>query len=107
MDENRYLRSFFQPSTMPHPQPTWSIVVIRSRKSMGVALLLEFFFGPVGLLYASALGGVVMFVLSVIVGVLTLGFGALLMWPICMIWVAIAVNSHNKQLTSQIIAATR
>lgn len=92
---------------MTQPPVTQSIVIMTTQKSMGVALLLAFFFGPLGLLYASVLGGIVMFVLSVIVGVLTLGFGLLVMWPITVIWAAIAVNSHNKKLTSQIIGASR
>jgi hypothetical protein len=92
---------------MTQPPVTQSIVVITTRKSVGVGLLLAFFFGPLGLLYESVLGGIVMFVLSVIVGVLTLGFGALLTWPICMIWAAIAVNAHNKKLSSQIAFAAR
>lgn len=92
---------------MTHPQHTQSIVVITTRKSMGVGLLLALFFGPLGLLYASVLGGILMFVISVVVAVLTLGFGVLLTWPICVIWAAIAVNSHNKKLSSQIAFAVR
>lgn len=94
----------FRPSiAMTHPPVTQSVVVINTRKSMGAGLLLAFFFGPLGLLYASVLGGVVMLVLSIIVAVLTLGFGLLVMWPITVIWAAIAVNAHNKRLSSHYV----
>jgi hypothetical protein len=68
----------------------------RSRKSMGAALLLTFFFGPLGLFYASITGGVIMTILSIIVLPLTLFAGSVGVWPICMIWAAISVNDYNN-----------
>ena len=72
-------------------------------KSMGAAILLSFFFGPLGLLYASVTGGVVMLIVSLIVGIFTLGFGFIVTWPICVIWAAIAVNRFNSNLTQTLM----
>ena len=78
-------------------QPLQTNIVINPQKSTGVALALTFFFGPLGLLYASVPGGIIMLVLTVVVGIFTLGIGAILGWIISMIWAVVAVNSHNKK----------
>ena len=66
-------------------------------KSVGAALVLTFLFGPLGLLYASVLGGILLLVLSVVVFVLTFGLGLIVIWPVSMIWGAIAAsNQHSK-----------
>ncbi|HEY0382013.1 MAG TPA: hypothetical protein VGC72_07420 [Candidatus Elarobacter sp.] len=66
-------------------------------KSMAVALLLTFFFGPLGLFYVSVTGGIVMLIVSFIVAIVTLGFGLFITGPICMVWAAIATNTRNEQ----------
>jgi hypothetical protein len=68
------------------------IVVLAGTKSMAAALLLAFFFGPLGLLYASVGGGILMFLVSVPVMIVTLGIGAFALLPICVIWAAVAVK---------------
>ncbi len=66
-------------------------------RSVGAALLLTFFFGPFGVLYVSILGGILLLIASVIVAVLTLGLGLVVIWPISMIWGAIAAsNQHSR-----------
>jgi len=72
--------------------------VIVAGKSMAVAILLAIFFGPLGMLYSTVMGGVVMIVISILVGIFTLGFGLFLTWPICVIWAAIATNAYNKNM---------
>ena len=80
-------------------QPTQpNIVVVVPLKSTGLAIILAVVFGPIGLLYSSVLGAIVMFVVNIIVGIVTLGFGLFLTWPICGLWAALAVMSHNKKL---------
>ena len=70
----------------------------RAPRSVGVAFLLTFFFGPIGLLYASVTGGLVMIVVELMVfllGILTLGLGWALFfvtWVICIIWGCIAAG---------------
>jgi len=44
------------------------------------------------------LGAFVMFVVNILVGIVTMGFGLFLTWPICGVWAALAVMSHNKKL---------
>jgi TM2 domain-containing membrane protein YozV len=72
--------------------------LLMNQKSTGVALLLTFFFGPLGLFYSSVMGGVIMLLVGGIIIVFTVGIGSILVWPICMIWAVMATSSHNKRL---------
>lgn len=76
-----------------------TVIVINNKKSVGLALILTFFFGPLGLLYATVAGGVIMLILGVLIGVVTLGFGLIFVWIASMIWAVIAVNSTNNKAT--------
>ncbi|MFQ6083954.1 MAG: hypothetical protein ACE5WD_11455 [Candidatus Aminicenantia bacterium] len=69
-------------------------------KSMGVAILLTVLFGPLGMFYSTIWGAIIMIVVSAVVGLLTLGFGLIITWPICVIWAAVATSSYNKKLLS-------
>ena len=73
-------------------------VIVISTKSMGIAILLTVLFGPLGMLYSTIWGAIIMIVLSAIVGIVTFGFGLIITWPICIIWTAVATNSYNKKL---------
>lgn len=72
------------------------------RKSMLAALVLTLFLGPVGLFYASVVGGVLMtvlFFISLLLSLVTLGllgFLPLFLWFGSMLWAALAVDSLNK-----------
>ena len=91
------------PSTQaPAPTVTNTLLVVGATKSVGLAILLALLFGPLGLLYASVMGGVVMFFVSLLIALVTFGFGILLTWPICVLWAAIAANSHNSALVSAV-----
>jgi len=83
---------------MSESQQSRPIIVVLPVKSTGLAIILAVVFGPIGLLYSSVLGAIVMFVVNIIVGIVTLGFGLFLTWPICGLWAALAVMSHNKKL---------
>lgn len=72
--------------------------VVVAGKSMAMAILLAIFFGPLGMLYSTVMGGVIMIVISLVIGFLTLGFGLFITWPVCVIWAAIATNSYNKKM---------
>ena len=86
------------------------------RKSLGLAVVLTLFFGPLGLFYASVSGGLIMCLSPFILGGILI-FGALaesdflvfssflLMmifaisyWVICIIWSVTAVNEHNREV---------
>lgn len=70
-------------------------------KSIAVSLVLTFFFGPLGMLYSTVLGFVVMFVVNLVVLPITLGIGIVLTWPACMLWAALAASDHNTKVRHQ------
>lgn len=80
--------------------PQGNVTVVTPTKSMGMGILLTVLFGPLGMLYATIPGAIVMIIISAIVGFLTLGLGLLFTWPICVIWTALSVSSYNKKLIS-------
>ena len=65
-------------------------------KSVGAALVLTFFFGPLGLFYINVRDALIALVLSVIVGIITLGFGLLFLWPITMVWAAVTASKRHQ-----------
>lgn len=73
-----------------------TIVTIQSQKSMTTALLLSFFFGPLGMLYSTITGALIMFLLSVLAALFTFGIGLFFTWPVCMVWAAVAARGNNK-----------
>ena len=76
------------------------VIVVSPTKSMGVSILLTVFFGPLGMLYSTVPGAIIMIILSLIVAVFTVGIGLIFTWPICIVWGAIATSSHNKKLVA-------
>lgn len=74
------------------------MVIVKTSKSMGVTILLTILFGPLGMLYSTILGGVIMIIISLLVGIFTMGFGLIFTWPICIIWAAIATSNYNNNL---------
>ena len=82
-------------------QTSTTVVTSPKSKSVGVAILLTFLFGPLGMLYSTVIGAWVMLVVSGIVGIQTFGGGLLFTRPVCIIWGAISVSSANKKSVSQ------
>jgi hypothetical protein len=78
----------------PAPRP----VVVMMPKSVGAAIALSFFFGPLGMMYSTVVGGLVMIFVNLIVAIPTLGLGLLITQPICIIWAAVAASQHNSKL---------
>jgi|SRR5579875_2021666 len=68
-------------------------------KSAGVAFVLTFFFGPVGLLYVSVAGGLILTLVAIVGFVLTLGIGTIVAWVISIIWGC--VEASRKHSTFQ------
>lgn len=88
-----------QTTSQSNAQLKPQVVIAKSPKSTGIALILTFLFGPLGLLYASLLGGLIMLIVAIPVVIFTLVIGYIfIILPICLIWAAIAVNNHNKKL---------
>lgn len=76
-------------------------IIVVSTQSVGISILLTFFFGPLGMLYSTITGAIVMLLVSLVVGLLTLGFGLLLTWPVCILWGALAANSYNRKILAR------
>ena len=74
------------------------VIVVQSTKNPGTAALLGCLFGPIGLLYATTKGALIMFAVNLVVGILTLGFGLFLTWPICGLWGYKAAKAENEKL---------
>lgn len=77
-----------------------SALALATLKSPFLAALLAFFFGPIGLLYASVKGAIIMFLVCLGVGIVTLGFGLFITWPICAVWGYLAATKHNERIVA-------
>jgi hypothetical protein len=76
-----------------------NVVIIKQEKSIGLAMLLAFLFGPLGLLYVSIVGGILMLIISIVVAILTFGLGLLITWPLCIVWGGLAAARYNELLS--------
>lgn len=85
-----------QPAPVAVQQTT--VIQVGSQKSVAGAVLLALFFGPLGMIYSTIPGALIMFVINVFVAVVTLGLGLLVTLPICAVWAGVAASSHNKRL---------
>lgn len=56
------------------------------RPDRRMAVLLAVLFGPLGLFYASPVGGLLMTVVTFVVGLFTVGVGVVFAWPVCVLW---------------------
>jgi hypothetical protein len=103
----------FAPAPPAAAQPVGAMTVqqtvinVGSQKSVVGAVLLALFFGPLGMLYATVPGGLVMFVVNVLVAIPTLGLGLLVTIPIGALWAGQAASSQNRRVggSSQIVQA--
>lgn len=77
------------------PSAPTQVVLVGRSKSVGLAFLLAFFLGPLGLLYASVMGGILMFFISLVLFVFLPIIGAVIAWVICIIWAVSAANAAN------------
>jgi hypothetical protein len=96
------------PSSQPTVVQQTTVIQVGSHKSVGGAVALAFFFGPLGMLYATVPGAFVMFFVNVLVLIGTAGIGLLLTIPLGMLWAGAAASSHNKGLgvATQAVAQT-
>ena len=86
------------PQQPMYSQPQPQMIIAQSPKSMGLALILSFLFGPLGLLYATVKGGLIMICVAVVLVPLTLGVGYFITVPVSMAWAYSAVEKYNRQL---------
>lgn len=87
---------------IPPPPPPYvqvvpaAYVIPRPPKSVGAAILLTILFGPLGMLYSTIPGALIMMAISFILAIPTAGISFLITWPICVIWGALAAQSYNE-----------
>lgn len=67
-------------------------------KSVAVSLLFTVILGPVGLLYASFWGGLLMILIGLVVVSSLFPFPIILLWIGCCIWGVRAVEHYNRRL---------
>ncbi len=75
-----------------------NVVVTRTTKNVGTAVALALFFGPLGMFYSTIVGAIIMMVISLVVGIPTLGLGLLITVPLGAVWAGIAAHLHNKKI---------
>ena len=86
--------------------PTTIKVINVQEKSLLVAFLLTLFLGPLGMLYSTIIGGLIMIaVYLVIIGlsVVTMGMATVLFlpaWIICIAWGMIAAKNRNRMIAA-------
>jgi hypothetical protein len=51
--------------------------------------------------YSTIGGAIVMIIVTMGVGLVTLGVGLLITWPVCILWAALAASSYNKRILRQ------
>ena len=80
------------------------LLFLAQKKSIGIAFVLTFFFGPLGMFYSTVEGGIIMLIITtitVMITFFTFGFGLFLMFIVglvCIIWGMIAASEHNEKL---------
>jgi hypothetical protein len=79
-------------------QTTGQLKPVLPFKNLAGALLFTVFLGPIGLLYASSFGGILMIVLGFIVVCAKFMVPIVLVWLISCIWSVLAVNKYNKKI---------
>lgn len=75
-----------------------TVIQVGSRKNVLGAVLLALFFGPLGMIYATVTGALVMFVVNIVVLIATLGLGLIVTVPLGALWAGIAASNHNDSL---------
>lgn len=96
---------YYHHQQQPHYQQPQQGVVVQNvihntvvhrgpKKSAALAFLLAFLFGPLGMLYSTVPGALVLFLVNVILVIPTLGLILLITWPIGCIWAAVAASSQ-------------
>lgn len=83
---------------MDNSEKDVKVIITYSPKSVGIALLLTFIFGPIGMLYSTVWGGIIMLLINLPIAIFTLGFGLIFTWPIQLVWAVLAVRSYNNKL---------
>lgn len=71
-------------------------IVTMPRKSQAIQLLLTLILGPIGLFYSSIGGAFGLIAAAIVLGLVTAGIGGLLMWPVSILVGIATVSNHNR-----------
>lgn len=77
------------------------VVVVTAPKSVGLAFLLTFLFGPLGMLYSTVTGALIMLGISFVaafVSLVTFGIPLFFCWVASIVWGCVAASSHNARM---------
>src|SRR4051794_32741880 len=88
-------QSYYAPPAVQNNY-SYQQVVVYAPKSVGLAVLLAFLFGPLGMLYSTVAGALIMLLIAMPLLCVTGGLGIFLLWPACMIWAAVAADSSKR-----------
>jgi hypothetical protein len=59
-------------------------------------MVLGLLFGPLGMLYSTVSGAMIMLLVSFFVAAIAYGLAIPFLWPVCMVWAGIAADKRNK-----------
>lgn len=111
--ENAVQDATIQPPLPPVAPPASQTVIVqtpvfvRPEKNMMLALLLTFFLGSLGMLYATIPGGIILTLIGGPLLFFTGGVAGVVIWPIQLIWTYLAVKNYNAQGRRQVQQALR
>ena len=77
-------------------QPVY--ILLKTHKSVTVSFLLALIFGPLGLLYTSIKGGLIMLAVSLLIIFFTWSIGLIITWPACLVWAVKAAGNSTEHL---------
>lgn len=93
-------QAVWNPPPLPARVPAFpsapGYVLVRPAKSVGLAILLAILFGPLGMLYSTVSGALLMMFVSFMLGFLSASISLFVTWPVCVIWAALAAESYNR-----------
>lgn len=84
-------------STTPPVQSVTTLGSAPPQKSLLLSGVLTLFLGPLGMIYTTIFGFLVMALMFTVVGILTLGQGLPVIWPLCIIWGMWAGHRYNER----------
>lgn len=77
-------------------QQPQTVVIVKQPKSAVVAFILTFLFGPLGLLYVSAVGGLVLILAGIMSFFILPLIGGIIVWIISIIWGVVGAMNSKK-----------
>jgi hypothetical protein len=71
-------------------------------KSVGVAFLLTFFFGPLGMFYTDVIPALLMVLVAIVVGIITLGLALPFVWIVAIICACVSASNQHTRFSTWI-----